>query len=220
MTLTRKKIKLELYLHFFGVNSVSIAMDMKQRIVKMALNLFLEKGFSGVKVEEISEALLISKKTIYNHFQNKHELYLASASYYMEKAVSRMEEIALSTKLDFHHRISKLLEFANRTLSEAYCFDDMREVNQHLANLVLFPHIREKFRSILNILIQEGKQNDIIRKDLPQSIFINSLLILIISQYDKDKRDLSFQAPAAFSCFIEEIIFKGILTDEGKKKFT
>jgi len=52
-----------------------MSQSMKNRIIQGAAELFTRFGYAKVRMEEISERLGISKKTIYNHFANKETLF-------------------------------------------------------------------------------------------------------------------------------------------------
>ena len=47
---------------------------MKNKIISKCEKLFLELGFKNVTMDDIANAMGISKKTIYIHFSNKTEL--------------------------------------------------------------------------------------------------------------------------------------------------
>jgi AcrR family transcriptional regulator len=47
---------------------------MKEKIVKKAEELFLTLGFKSITMDDIANAMGISKKTIYTHFANKTKL--------------------------------------------------------------------------------------------------------------------------------------------------
>lgn len=47
---------------------------MKEEILKTAADLFLTYGFKSVTMDEIANALGMSKKTLYQHFENKTQL--------------------------------------------------------------------------------------------------------------------------------------------------
>ena len=44
---------------------------MKEKILTTATNMFLDLGFKSVTMDDISNELGISKKTVYTHFKNK-----------------------------------------------------------------------------------------------------------------------------------------------------
>ncbi|GLB52565.1 TetR family transcriptional regulator [Neptunitalea chrysea] len=64
----------------FFVSKVSITIfvpDMENKIIERALDLFLNLGFKNVTMDEIAKETGISKKTIYQFFENKNTLILA-----------------------------------------------------------------------------------------------------------------------------------------------
>lgn len=54
----------------------------KDKIVKVAFALFLEKGFKEVTIKNIMEATKLSKGAIYHHFESKEEIYFQTLSTY------------------------------------------------------------------------------------------------------------------------------------------
>ncbi len=57
---------------------------MRETIVKKATEMFMSFGFKSVTMDDIANELGISKKTIYQHFCNKHDLVEASTSHVFE----------------------------------------------------------------------------------------------------------------------------------------
>lgn len=49
----------------------------KEQIVDVAARLFVEKGYKGISMREIAEAVGLSKAGIYHHFRDKEDLFLA-----------------------------------------------------------------------------------------------------------------------------------------------
>jgi AcrR family transcriptional regulator len=90
----------------FETTSTRMAGDeRRQQMLKVAMHLFSEKGFSGTTTREIANAAGISEATVFKHFANKDELYSAILDH---KACNRsfqnpFEEIAdkIKTKDDF-----------------------------------------------------------------------------------------------------------------------
>ncbi len=66
---------------------------MKEDILKTAVDLFLTYGFKSVTMDDIANALGMSKKTIYQYFENKNVL-VEEATLYMFHFISKgIEEI-------------------------------------------------------------------------------------------------------------------------------
>ena len=51
---------------------------MREKILSKAADLFLSYGFKSVTMDDIASAMGISKKTIYQHFENKTKLVEAT----------------------------------------------------------------------------------------------------------------------------------------------
>lgn len=52
-------------------------MNTKQKIMKEALTLFAEKGYSDVYVSDIAQAVGIKAPSLYKHFKSKQEIFHA-----------------------------------------------------------------------------------------------------------------------------------------------
>jgi TetR/AcrR family transcriptional regulator of autoinduction and epiphytic fitness len=59
--------------------------EKREAILKAAIEEFYSKGFEGSSMDTISKEANVSKATVYNHFKNKEELFLAIASIIQER---------------------------------------------------------------------------------------------------------------------------------------
>ena len=50
-----------------------------ERILQVAHQLFMERGFNGVSIKDVVQQVGISKPTLYYHYANKEALYVAMA---------------------------------------------------------------------------------------------------------------------------------------------
>ena len=74
---------------------------MKQKILEKSKELFLNLGFKSVTMDDIANALGVSKKTIYKYFTNKTSLVDAVTGFMFESICSSIDEIcARKTKPD------------------------------------------------------------------------------------------------------------------------
>jgi AcrR family transcriptional regulator len=64
----------------FSVSLCTFVAAMKEKIIQKATELFINFGFKSVTMDDIARELGISKKTIYNHFENKTQLVAATTS--------------------------------------------------------------------------------------------------------------------------------------------
>ncbi|AUR51485.1 TetR/AcrR family transcriptional regulator [Aquella oligotrophica] len=59
-------------------------MAKKQKILESATKLFMQEGYGRVSMDQVTRESLVSKATVYAHFKNKNELFVASLTYYQE----------------------------------------------------------------------------------------------------------------------------------------
>ena len=57
----------------------------REAIIQAAIQEFYEKGFDGSSMDTVSKQANVSKATVYNHFKNKEELFLALATILKER---------------------------------------------------------------------------------------------------------------------------------------
>lgn len=61
---------------------------MEEKILETSADLFLNYGFKSITMDDIANKIGISKKTIYQHYKNKHELIEASTLHLFEQISS------------------------------------------------------------------------------------------------------------------------------------
>lgn len=87
----KKPSKLIWFLEFPYLILPQIAM--KKNILEKASALFIQRGFKSVTMDDLAEALGISKKTLYAHFENKNQLVRESTFYIFHKVADEIDEI-------------------------------------------------------------------------------------------------------------------------------
>ncbi|MDQ0899163.1 AcrR family transcriptional regulator [Paenibacillus sp. V4I7] len=91
--------------HFNGVNRLSREVKKKKTkedIIRNAIELFKEKGYANVTVEEIAFKSDIAKGTFFNYFQKKEHLLLHLSNSYMQlmsQIVDRHKEGSIKERL-------------------------------------------------------------------------------------------------------------------------
>lgn len=93
------------------------------RIVKVALQLFLERGLDQVTAEEIAEAACISRRTFFRYFPSKDDVLALVHRRSMERVAAVWRERPAEESF-----VTSLLN-ANRTISEAEWDPDEKAMN-------------------------------------------------------------------------------------------
>jgi AcrR family transcriptional regulator len=79
--------------------------DTRAKIIRAAVELFLDVGYRNLRVDEITDHAGIGKGTFYHHFSSKKDLLLAYFSHNVQ-ILHGVEAIAADAQLDFLQRVA------------------------------------------------------------------------------------------------------------------
>jgi AcrR family transcriptional regulator len=108
--------------------------ETRKRIFSEALQLFLEKGFDAVTVEEIAERADVGKGTVFNYFPQKTAFLIAAYSEWVEVIRENLGPVD-SWQGPVRDQLSRLFEtlvdlaFEHRVLSRQIIFETMRQTH-------------------------------------------------------------------------------------------
>lgn len=186
---------------------------MKSRhILECTFNEIAVRGIRHASVDSIAARMHISKKTIYDLFENKEKLLLSSLKYKIGKII---EDISVfSQKND-----NVLCSIIDNTV---YLFKFFNSVTPLLyEEIALFPSIERYCESVKSILldagrkrIEEGKIGGYFRKDADFSI-VGRLFESQVLAMSKDNGEK--YTPVQICFYSLMIILRGICTDKGLK---
>jgi AcrR family transcriptional regulator len=66
---------------------------LREQILETATGMFIQQGYHGLAMRQISEALGVSKAALYYHFKDKEELFLAVLSGYLNEIEIAIDQI-------------------------------------------------------------------------------------------------------------------------------
>ncbi len=93
-----------------SVNEFKTLSDKKRYyIVKAASELFLNKGYGSVSMDEIAGRAKVSKRTVYNHFSAK-EVLLLKLPIIHGHVLSRLKSVIILIKMSVKHLKNSLTE--------------------------------------------------------------------------------------------------------------
>jgi TetR/AcrR family transcriptional regulator, cholesterol catabolism regulator len=100
-------------------------MDFKEEIIVRSEQLFMRVGIKSVTMDDVSKELGISKKTLYQYFDNKDSLVEAVVDSHVEREQACTQEIVLGAKdaLDEMVRIGVFLASTIEDVSQSTLFD-------------------------------------------------------------------------------------------------
>lgn len=134
----------------------------KEEIIKAASNLFSQKSYHDVTMDQIAEKVGVAKGTIYLYFESKENLYLGILEHTFETIESILEkEIAKEDPAP--QKLKKILRlifqfyFQNMDVLRILTRDETRLIREHFEFTEHWRHRRIKlYRKILEKGIKEG----------------------------------------------------------------
>jgi len=71
---------------------------MKEKIILKAVELFLSLGFKSITMDDLAQSMSISKKTIYQFFNNKNDLIISCTEHIQYQLLKKINEIRNNAK--------------------------------------------------------------------------------------------------------------------------
>lgn len=71
---------------------------MKEKIILKAAELFLSLGFKSITMDDLAQSMSISKKTIYQSFNNKNDLIISCTEHIQYQLLKKINEIRNNAK--------------------------------------------------------------------------------------------------------------------------
>ncbi len=193
-------------------------LDDKQRILEKAAEKFMETGFSKVTIEELSNELGVSKKTIYKFYTSKDELLQAIVRTMLSRVEREVNKIVTADEV-FEHKVTKLLTLIGkqiRKFGKQFQYDIQRFAPALWKEIEKFR--QERIFSQVKLIFEQAKNEGVFRNDLDVNLFY--LIFISAVQGIMNPKILTentFSAENAFKGIIR-ILFEGALTDDAKKK--
>lgn len=153
-------------------------MIMKAEIKQKSILLFEEKGFSETSIQDIVEALGVTKGTFYYYFSSKEQLLMDIHLGYIDDLLNRQEKIQqkqISNREKLTQLIALLItDIADHGPSGKVFFREMRHLGEE--NALEVKGKREKFRKNLEKIIMDGIAQKEFRHGLEPDIIAFAIL--------------------------------------------
>ena len=118
----------------------------REAIVDAAQRLFLERGFGSVSMDELAEAAGLARRTLYNQFASKEEIFRE-----MLLRVSRPLESALPPGIETQGEVEEVLRLIARVILELHKNPEyLGFLRMVVADSRQFPWIAEEFAAVMD----------------------------------------------------------------------
>ena len=188
-------------------------LDLRDKIPEVAMKLFAEQGIKNVRMDDVAHQMGISKRTIYELYENKEELLY-------EIVVKRFKE-----REEIMENIAKRSNTVMEILLEVYRLkvEEFKNTNPlFFADMVKYPPVLEflteqnkNVRSKSLAFIQRGVDEGYFRSDLNYALA--GMLFDAMGQYIMEKQLYSqYSIEEIFKSFVF-VSLRGICTEKGIK---
>lgn len=191
-------------------------LDVKNRIVEVALDMFHEKGIKNITMDMIASELSISKRTIYEYFDNKEVLVLSCLKLFSE----RLHEEFKRKKEQSENSLEFLLNalYVNVQVFRVVNVNFFRDTKKMFPNLQKEVEEKEKENiEVLGNILREAQEEGFIRENSNVEILKKIFYILIITLKEPYYYDFNKYSFAEVFWTNSEIFFRGIATEKGMK---
>jgi AcrR family transcriptional regulator len=161
------------------MNTAELQDPTRERLLDVAVTLFAARGFRGVSMRDLAQAIGITPPALYNHFPNKEALYRAAVEAAFRESAGRL----LDTLESSHPPFQRLRDFVLTLATEIHQAPDFRRLLQRElldADAEHLEFLRDfVFDQVLNPfmrLLEQLRPGD--------DAFLNALMIIgMIKQY-------------------------------------
>ncbi|BBW96885.1 MULTISPECIES: TetR/AcrR family transcriptional regulator [Geobacillus] len=146
---------------------------MREKIIAASIELFEQNGFSETSIQDIVDALGVTKGTFYYYFKSKEELLMDIHLRYIEGLLREQQRIIndgrRSVREKLYAIVYMLIHNVERQGRQARIFfREMKHLNEE--HLQKVKEKRDLFRYQLQALIEDGMKSGELRRDLSPSI--------------------------------------------------
>lgn len=184
--------------------------ETRRQILTKAADLFLAKGYKGVSMKEIADAVEVTSAALYYHFpKGKEDLFTKMVqTVFVEEGIAGIDQILAATQ-DVRERLT-LLTSALLTLPlDERLSTLMRDAREHLKTpehqqviLSLLDRIRQHVTGLFQTAHDAGE----IRPDLPVKVLVGLYMSML-----REAKSLPGAQPAAY---LVSVLFDGIAERE------
>jgi AcrR family transcriptional regulator len=194
--------------------------DIKERIMAAAEEMFLKFGYSKVTMEEIAAGLGMSKKTLYKFFSGKESLIRDIIENMQCEVDDYLSELWSNESIDFVKKLKMMMDYIGKQSSKLRgpLLTDLQKSIPEIWNEINEFRKQRAYKKV-TMLINEGVNKGAFRKDIDQQIIVLMYMTAIQEIINPESlAQLPFSGNQAFEMIIK-IMFEGIFSEEGRSKY-
>lgn len=196
---------------------------MKDRILNVSEDKFIKVGYVAFNMDDLCRDLGISKKTLYEHFSSKKELFQTVAQKVFDEMRNESQEVLdkmiENDEFHFFEQLKNMFDVVNRHHKKLKPLF-MEDIRKYAHNIWHCTHqFEEERREYFNKIWELGTREGMIRNDINKNIYYMMYFAILHTVMRPDiLADLSLSSYQALEQ-IYEILMSGILTENGVKEY-
>ncbi|WP_436516050.1 TetR/AcrR family transcriptional regulator [Ekhidna sp. To15] len=194
-------------------------MEAKEKILNSAEELFIQYGIRSVTMDDVAREASMSKKTLYQYFDNKDGLVSEVALNHFEKETKEFEEIYGQSNDSIHEilLVSQCLRKHVFRMNPSLLYDMQKYHGKAWDNYQEFKH--STIRGHIERNIERGKEEGYFREDLDAKVLSilrveGVQLVFNTKIFPREEYDFPTVQLQILDHFVH-----GLLTDKGRKKY-
>ncbi|MFC4558433.1 TetR/AcrR family transcriptional regulator [Virgibacillus kekensis] len=185
---------------------------MKDRMTAESIRLFEKNGFSQTSIQDIVNALRVTKGTFYYYFSSKEQLLMEIHLEYISNLLGRQQKIMDNTGLSQKEKLWEIIKLLIKDITDkgpsARVF--FREI-RHLTddNIANIKQKRDQFRLNIEKIIHEGIEEREFRQNLRTDMITFGILGITNYSYQWYKPDGEVTPEELVDIYVD-LVLKGI----------
>ncbi len=191
----------------------------EERILKEAMRLFLERGYHGTSIEDITKASGLTKGALYWHFKSKEELLnrimKEFESRFLDGLIKSVQEVQGGTldKIEKYFRYNAAFSYYNRELCVSFTTLAAELVGAHHGTEPEFRRIYKKYQEFLSNLVLRGKEEKVIEEDIDPDLAALTIIAFhdgVLIRWFMSQNEIDGKA---YVNTFKKIIFQGLMAN-------
>jgi AcrR family transcriptional regulator len=191
--------------------------DAMGRILHQAIRLFLEKGYHGTSINEITQAAKLTKGALYWHFKSKQDLLekiiKEHETRFLDEMIRAVGEVkgGVLEKFEKYIRFNSAFAYYNRELCVSFTTLAAELVGAHHEIEPEIRRVYKKYRKFLSNLILHGKKEKVFKRELDPDLAALAIIAFhngILLQWSMNRHNINGEALVKT---FKNIILNGLL---------
>jgi TetR/AcrR family transcriptional regulator, cholesterol catabolism regulator len=198
--------------------------EIKDRILLVARDCFVSKGFRGIKTDFLAKEAGISKRTLYEYFPSKEKIFEEVVIFSLDEQKKRLDKIIDAMLKSETTNVIKIFRDILELISNtryAFTKEIFRDIKTFIPRMweTVVRFREEQVKANFSKILIVGKREGWFRPELNDDVLY--LMHLFIFQNILEPEILS-QLPMTVSDLMQtvyDVFFRGVLTEKGKSEY-